>query len=49
LELEVAQKDIELAQLKEHTQRLETQLLGDSKIYKRELEELKNQLHAEVD
>jgi len=47
LELEVAQKDIQISQLKEFTQKLEGQLVGETKSYKTQLLQLKDQLDSE--
>mmetsp|Transcript_14221 Transcript_14221/g.19818 ORF Transcript_14221/g.19818 Transcript_14221/m.19818 type:complete len:656 (-) Transcript_14221:1343-3310(-) len=47
LELEVAQKDIEITQLKEHIQKIEYQLIGDTSAFKQEISSLQDQLSAE--
>jgi len=47
LELEVAQKDIEISQLKEHIQKLEQQLFGKTNTLKSEVLTLTEQLHSE--
>jgi len=47
LELEVAQKDIEVSQLKEHIQKLEQQLFGKTNTLKSEVLTLTDQLHSE--
>lgn len=47
LELDVAQKDIEITQLKEHIQKLEQQLFGKTNTLKSEVLSLTEQLHQE--
>lgn len=48
LELALAQKDIEISQLKEHIQKLEQHLLGETNLSKNEINSLKEQLQIEV-
>lgn len=48
LELELAQKDIEITQLHEHIQKLDKQLLNENSATKQELALLSEQLLAEV-